>query len=80
MKEEKRLAELKGGHPSGPLSYISPSCRARATAIERADIPEDEIPSDAVRLDRDTGTGCKVYGWIEDDGTVRLWTDAMQSH
>lgn len=51
----------------------------RTTAFERADVPENEIPADAVRLDRDHGNPdaeCMVYGWMTDDGAIRLWAVA----
>lgn len=79
--EKKRYVELRdrGGYPAGPLGYVCRDYMARTTAIDMADIPESEIPADAVRLDMDHGNPdaeYKVYGWMTDDGEIKLWTNA----
>ena len=49
--------------------------------VEYADIPADEVPSYAVRLDKnfnDPDARFKIYGWLTDDGTMHYWTNAQK--
>lgn len=65
-----------------PFSHINRNpynLRNNVTGITYRDIPENEIPDDAVRLDKNfKNPNCKfkIYGWKKDN-TIYYWTNAQ---
>lgn len=47
--------------------------------IKYSNIPIEEIPENAVRMDEDYANPDaehKIYAWLTDDGTMHYWTNA----
>ena len=61
------------------LAHVTPKYRKMIRRIAFDDIPPEEIPSDAVRMDEnyaDKNADVRILSWMTDDGTMHCWTDA----
>lgn len=61
-----------------PFRYLGERYSEGITEVRHADIPAEEVPADAIRLDihrDDPDAKKRILGWI-DHGTVFYWTDA----
>ena len=59
--------------------YVNPNYKSNTTEVRYADIPESEVPEDAVRMDShydDPDAKRKIYSWMK-DGIMYYWTNAQ---
>ena len=74
-------AEWRDNYDSrGPFYYVDYNYESKAKKVVYADISADQVPANAVRLDKnysDSDARFKIYGWLTDDGTMYYWTNAQ---
>ena len=65
---------------SSPFYYVDHNYEDKIKKIAYADISADQVPANAVRLDKnysDSDARFKIYGWLTNDGTMYYWTNAQ---
>ena len=83
MTKEKTFATWRENDNYGNWREESAFCLAgdpdSILRIRQSDVPTEEIPENAVRMDADydnPNAEHKIYAWLTDDGTMHYWTNA----
>ena len=79
MIKEKTFATWRENSNYGSSAFCLAGDPDRILRIRQSDVPAEEIPADAVRMDAghdNPHAEHKIYAWLTDDGTMHCWTDA----